>query len=111
MGGPKALAWYRAALGSGHYPLPFNFVLRRLGKHIQCSYCGRFIHEKKLTRDHVYPKSKQGLIKVPACNDCNIAKEDKLPIEWAVFATENDIAFTPLWNQQTIEEEDNAAVA
>lgn len=111
MGGPKALAWYRAAIGSGHYPLTFNFIHIRQDKHTQCSYCGMFIHEKKLTRDHVYPKSKGGLLKTPCCGPCNIAKEDMLPIEWAIYASENDIGFKPLWNNFPVEDEQIASVA
>jgi hypothetical protein len=50
-----------------------------------------------MTRDHVFPKSLDGTYTTPSCNPCNIAKEDKKPIEWAVFATENDIAFGKEW--------------
>jgi 5-methylcytosine-specific restriction endonuclease McrA len=92
MSSPKK-DWYRAARASGHYPLTFNFIFIRQDKYVQCSYCGVFIHEKALTRDHVYPKSRGGLIKTPACLSCNIAKEDMSPIEWALYATQEGIAF------------------
>lgn len=91
MASPKK-DWYRAARASGHFPLTFNFIFIRQDKHIQCSYCGKFIQEKKVTRDHVWPKSRQGIIKTPCCLSCNIAKEDMLPIEWAVFASQSGIA-------------------
>ena len=89
MGGRKD--WYRTARGSGHYPLTFNFIFIKTDKAVQCSYCGRFIPEKKLTRDHVYPKSKGGIIKTPSCSPCNIEKEDMLPIEWALYCYKNSI--------------------
>lgn len=92
MGSPKK-DWYRAARASGHYPLTFNFIFIRQDKHVQCSYCGKFIHEKKLTRDHVWPKSKGGLIKTPSCLSCNIAKEDMTPIQWAVHSSITGLAF------------------
>lgn len=91
MGSPKK-DWYRAARASGHFPLTFNFVFIRQDRHIQCSYCGTFVPEKQITRDHVWPKSRGGIIKTPSCLDCNIAKEDMLPIEWAVHASNTGIA-------------------
>jgi 5-methylcytosine-specific restriction endonuclease McrA len=89
---------YRAAIGSGHFPLNFNFLLIRNEKFTQCSYCGSFVHEKKLTRDHVYPKSKGGIIKTPCCMSCNVEKEDMLPIAWAIHASkqQRDLAVIPI---------------
>ncbi len=100
---------YAAARGSGHFPLSFNFIRRKDGKYIQCSYCGMFIHYKRITRDHVYPKSKGGLIKTPSCRSCNERKQDKLPIEWAIFSYENleDLAVLPIgseFNDEYIDE-------
>lgn len=94
----KAKNVYRAARGSGHFPLTFNFVFLRDGRFIQCSYCGTFVYYRSITRDHVYPKSKGGLIKTPACIDCNIAKENMKPIEWALYAYNNnlDLATIPI---------------
>jgi hypothetical protein len=43
--------------------------------------------EKQVTKDHVYPKSRGGMIKAPACLHCNIAKEDMLPIDFAILYT------------------------
>jgi hypothetical protein len=83
MGGRKD--WYRTARGSGHYPLTFNFIFIKNDKAVQCSYCGFFISEKRLTRDHVYPKSRGGVIKTPSCWQCNFEKEDMLPIQFAVW--------------------------
>lgn len=91
---PSKKDWYRAARASGHYPLTFNFVFIKHDKHIQCSYCGRFVLEKHITKDHVWPKSKGGLIKTPSCLGCNIAKEDKKPIEFAIWATEIGLALS-----------------
>lgn len=106
MGSPKK-DWYRAARASGHYPLTFNFIFIRQDKHIQCSYCGTFVHEKKVTRDHVYPKSKGGLIKTPCCLPCNIAKEDMKPIEFAIWFSKMgyDLAVLPIGSEFSLDEE------
>lgn len=89
---------FRAALGSGHFPLTFNFVYRKDGRYIQCAYCGVGVYYRNITRDHIYPKSKGGVLKAPACVDCNIAKENMLPIEWAIYAANKnlDIATIPI---------------
>lgn len=71
----------------GHYPLTYNFVLKKSDRHIQCYLCGMPTPEKRITKDHVYPKSKGGIIKAPACLNCNIAKEDMLPIDFAILYT------------------------
>jgi hypothetical protein len=90
--------WIKAARGSGYYPLTFNFILGMNGRTVQCSYCGTWVNEKVVTRDHVYPKSRGGIIKTPACEPCNTLKEDMLPIEWAIFASKRGlgIAIIPI---------------
>lgn len=88
---PPSLEWYKTARGSGHYPLTFNFVFVRQDRHVLCSYCGKWVHYKNLTRDHVYPKSLGGYLKTPCCLVCNVYKEDRRPIEWAIFAYENGL--------------------
>ena len=89
---------YRTAIGSGYFPLTFNFVKLTDGKYVQCAYCGKFIYHRRVTRDHIYPKSKGGVLKAPACMNCNEEKEDMLPIEWAVYAAKKkiDIAMIPM---------------
>jgi hypothetical protein len=89
---------YKAATHSGNFPLTFNFVFLKDGRYIQCSYCGIFVYYRTITRDHVYPKSRGGLIKAPACVDCNVAKENMLPIEWAIYASKYklDVATIPI---------------
>ena len=89
---------YKAATHSGNFPLTFNFVFLRDGRYIQCSYCGIFVYYRTITRDHVYPKSRGGILKAPACTDCNVAKENMLPIEWALYAARNrlDVATIPI---------------
>lgn len=89
---------YRIAKHSGNFPLTFNFVHLRDGRHIQCSFCGRFIYYRDITRDHVYPKSKGGTIKAPACEKCNTRKKDMKPIEWAIYAAKHreDMAVLPI---------------
>lgn len=84
---------YSTAIWSGYFPSTFNFVYKKDGKYVQCSYCGIFIHYRAITRDHVYPKSKGGILKTPACEKCNIRKKDMLPIEWAIFAADERIDF------------------
>ena len=90
--------WLSAIRYSGNYPLTFNFVLNKNGHHIQCAFCGNFINEKRITRDHIWPKSKGGLIKVPACRNCNEAKADTKPIDFAIwYAKEKrDFAMIPM---------------
>jgi hypothetical protein len=97
--------WLKTARGSGHYPMTFNFVLQANTKFVQCSYCGCEIPEKQVTRDHVYPKSKGGIIKTPCCINCNIIKEDMKPIEWAMFASERgyDLSCPPPKNSKRSE--------
>ncbi len=99
--------WLRTARGSGHYPLSFNFVLAKCERFVLCSYCGGPVPEKELTRDHVYPKSKGGIIKAPACEPCNIAKQDMYPIQWALYALEMELDF---WRPELLEYS-NTAVA
>lgn len=84
--------WVRAARASGYYPLTFNFVLIKQNKTVQCSYCGAFIRDKEITRDHVWPKSLGGVIKAPACGPCNTLKEDMKPIQFALYASDKGIA-------------------
>jgi hypothetical protein len=48
-----------------------------------CAYCGRtFVNTKKLSRDHIKPRSRGGLDTwmnvVTACLDCNCDKDDQL---------------------------------
>lgn len=90
--------WYRAARATGRYPLTFNFVLINRDRFVQCSLCGKWILEKEVTRDHIYPKSRGGEIKTPACLPCNQDKEDMLPIDWAIYAAKEgkDLAVIPI---------------
>lgn len=99
--------WYRAAQITGHFPLNFNFVFARLDKAIQCSYCGKPVYEKNLTRDHVYPKSKGGIVKTPCCLQCNIRKEDMKPIEFAVWFSKHgfDLSVIPIGSETNLEED------
>ena len=111
---PSRLEWYKAARGSGHYPLTFNFLFIRQDRHVQCSYCGVWIHERKVTKDHVYPKSLGGYIKTPCCLACNIYKADRKPIEWAVFAQKHNLDLVDdIFTERTytrLEDEDNTGL-
>jgi len=69
----------------GYFPYSYNFVLGRRGDTAQCSYCGKFILMKEMTRDHVWPKSLGGEITTTACYDCNTKKKDMKPIEWGLW--------------------------
>lgn len=73
----------------GFYPYSYNFVLRRRSDIAQCSYCGKFLPMREMTRDHIYPKSLGGEITTTACYDCNTRKRDMLPIQWALFYSEH----------------------
>ena len=90
-------SWLFAAKITGNFPFDFHFMWDERTNQIQCSYCGRFFPQDEITRDHVYPKSLEGTYTTPSCNPCNIAKENRLPIEWAIFATENEIALGKEW--------------
>ena len=98
--------WLSSIKYSGNYPLSFNFVLQRIDHHIQCSFCGRFINERNITRDHIYPKSKGGLIKVPACRPCNEAKADMLPIDFGFWWAEEgyDVAVIPIGYDEQLDD-------
>ena len=93
---PPKLEWYKTARGSGHYPLTFNFVFIRQDSRVQCSYCGKWVKQREITRDHVYPKSRGGYIKTPACLPCNIYKEDMLPIDFAVIFSKEGRAWATI---------------
>ncbi len=54
-----------------------------------CYFCGRKMHPRDLTMDHVIPlirggKSNKGNV-VPACKECNTKKKYLLPIEWEEY--------------------------
>lgn len=55
----------------------------------RCHYCGRDVGARRLTLDHVVPvirggRSVRGNV-VPACKDCNSAKQSLLPWEWDAY--------------------------
>jgi 5-methylcytosine-specific restriction endonuclease McrA len=88
----KEIKWHQKRQ-SGHYIFAFTFFPINRQKYIQCSYCGKFVNDKYLTRDHVWPKCLGGQIKTPACLSCNTIKGDMKPIDWAIFSTDVGIAF------------------
>lgn len=51
-----------------------------------CHYCGRPTPAKALTMDHIVPIARGGASTkgnvVPACKECNTAKQQLLPMEW-----------------------------
>lgn len=54
-----------------------------------CHFCGKKIHPKELTMEHIVPiirggKSTKGNV-VPACKECNNKKKYLLPIEWEEY--------------------------
>lgn len=54
-----------------------------------CYYCGRKVHPKELTMDHIVPiirggKSTKNNI-VAACKECNNKKKYMIPIEWEAY--------------------------
>lgn len=78
-------------LKNGFYPQEFNFLYYIREPELSCSYCGLTLPTRKLTRDHIYPKSRGGVLVTPCCMQCNQAKGDKKPIEWAIFYSENEL--------------------
>lgn len=52
---------------------------KTLGNKTKCWYCGCV---GVMTKDHFWPKSMGGLLKVYCCREHNRAKGDKLPKEW-----------------------------
>jgi 5-methylcytosine-specific restriction enzyme A len=52
----------------------------------RCHYCGREVGARRLTLDHLVPLIRGGTSVranvVPACKDCNSAKQSLLPWEW-----------------------------
>ena len=55
----------------------------------RCQYCGREVGARRLTLDHVVPlirggKSVRANV-VPACKDCNSAKQSLLLWEWNAY--------------------------
>jgi hypothetical protein len=55
---------------------------KTLGNKTKCWYCGC---EGDMTKDHFWPKSMGGLLKVYCCQKDNRAKGNKLPKEWIQF--------------------------
>jgi 5-methylcytosine-specific restriction endonuclease McrA len=80
------------ALKRGFFPYSFNFVFGKRGETAQCSFCGKFLLMREMTRDHVYPKSLGGIITTTACYECNTQKKDVKPIEFAIWASETGFA-------------------
>lgn len=52
-----------------------------------CWYCGKYIpfHSKKRTKDHFWPKSRKGKLRVVCCLDCNRLKKDLLPHQFLAY--------------------------
>ncbi|MBU0479736.1 MAG: HNH endonuclease [Proteobacteria bacterium] len=52
----------------------------------KCEYCGKGVHPKELTMDHVIPLARGGRSEknnlVPCCKECNSKKKSALPQEW-----------------------------
>jgi 5-methylcytosine-specific restriction protein A len=66
---------------------------RRLAKGV-CHYCGRPTSPQELTMDHIVPvsrggKSTRGNV-APCCKECNTAKKQLLPMEWAQYLEQFD---------------------
>lgn len=59
----------------------------------------------------MYPKSKGGLIKTPSCGECNIFKEDMLPIHFAIAFSKEGRAWAtiPIGSDLDGEQEINLA--
>ena len=55
----------------------------------RCHYCDGRFSPKELTMDHVVPVVRGGFSVrsnvVPCCPECNAAKRDLVPVEWAEY--------------------------
>jgi hypothetical protein len=88
----RRTSFVNQALKRGFFPYSFNFVFGRRGDSAQCSYCGKFLLMRDMTRDHVWPKSLGGIITTTSCRDCNETKRDAKPIQWAIWSSETGFA-------------------
>lgn len=77
----------------GFYPYTYSFTQKVRTDTAQCSYCGKFVLMREMTRDHVWPKSLGGEITTTACSECNTRKRDMKPIEFAIWWSEKGNAF------------------
>ena len=63
----------------------------RLGEG-KCAYCGKEVHPKYLTMDHIVPVVRGGRTRrsnvVTCCRDCNSRKKHMLPVEWQDYLDE-----------------------
>lgn len=80
---PKKYHPHSKSQRSGFYPYEYNFLFGRRDGLVQCSYCGKFLITKQISRDHIYPKSRGGTMTTPSCYQCNERKANLLPIDWA----------------------------
>jgi len=73
-----------------------------------CAYCGRGLTtastaaaKRRLTRDHVIPKSHGGSLTIPSCRSCNKAKGNRSAAEFmtsAYFAQNRTIRLETQWS-------------
>lgn len=80
----KAFKSYKEGRWNIHDLLEFN--VEKIRKNNYCWYCGKELEPSKLTKDHVFPRSKGGdndmdnIIMV--CKTCNSSKGDMDLFEW-----------------------------
>lgn len=79
-------------LHAGHLSILSTGVL---GEKDKCYYCCAI---GKTTKDHFYPSSLGGVLKVHACKKCNEQKANKTPLEWVAYLknTINEIPNIPI---------------
>lgn len=87
----RALFYYPSVIVCKNYirksPIPLSPTRANIywRDNHQCQYCRKFDHHRRLTLDHVIPKSRGGdkswLNLVTCCEKCNQEKGDKTPSE------------------------------
>lgn len=67
-------------------PLRMLTVPRQLSSWLDCTYCRRpFGSDRKMTMDHVLPRSRGGRLRVPVCEECNAYKGNQSLEAFVVF--------------------------
>jgi 5-methylcytosine-specific restriction endonuclease McrA len=88
---PCALFYYPSVIVCNNYirrsPIPLSATRANIywRDNLQCQYCGIKGHQRRMTLDHVLPKSRGGdkgwLNLVTCCERCNQIKGDRTPSE------------------------------
>lgn len=53
-----------------------------------CWYCGTWLFDGIRTKDHFWPRSRGGRLKVQCCRNCNGMKDHRTPLAFIAFINE-----------------------